>query len=202
MAPPRRRNRMATRRVPNLGRQQQRVGLQKLGNATQWEALMKKSQNRIIVVYYYREFNLACRRMHQYLLELQKDKKLGKKTIFLQANPEELKGVISLGNVQAYPAIGFYFSGRLRQLMQGVEPQAVRDTLEAHMLEIFGYQESHGWKKWLVGATIAGTAVIMGAAGITLNSLSGRIEGGGSNQNWNCFALCRGSQTKFRKRGK
>eukprot|EP01026_Neomeris_dumetosa_P027666 TRINITY_DN2247_c0_g1_i7.p1 TRINITY_DN2247_c0_g1~~TRINITY_DN2247_c0_g1_i7.p1 ORF type:complete len:217 (-),score=36.17 TRINITY_DN2247_c0_g1_i7:319-969(-) len=180
MAPPRRRNKFATKRVPNLGRQNQRLRLQKIGNSEQWATLMKKSEQKLVLVCFYTELSFGTRRMQQYLLELSKHKTIGKRTIFVEANPDDLRDVSNMVSLSSYPALGFYFNGTLRQLMQGAEPQAIQDSIEGHICEIWDTRGRKKWKKWAVGGVVAATAVLMGAVGMSLNGSNGGMFGGKS----------------------
>eukprot|EP01024_Parvocaulis_polyphysoides_P013062 TRINITY_DN1500_c0_g1_i5.p2 TRINITY_DN1500_c0_g1~~TRINITY_DN1500_c0_g1_i5.p2 ORF type:complete len:229 (-),score=29.04 TRINITY_DN1500_c0_g1_i5:526-1212(-) len=133
----------------------------------QWEQVMRRSQEKIVLVCYTTEF-APCRRSHDFLGDLAKDRSF-RDVIFIELIADEFQQQAQDARIDRIPTCGFYYKGSflekviLKQQLDA-DVKQVYDRLKALLEKFVGIGKSghYTWIKWLLGLAVTGGAIAAG----------------------------------------
>eukprot|EP01026_Neomeris_dumetosa_P038425 TRINITY_DN3132_c0_g1_i1.p1 TRINITY_DN3132_c0_g1~~TRINITY_DN3132_c0_g1_i1.p1 ORF type:complete len:223 (-),score=31.65 TRINITY_DN3132_c0_g1_i1:584-1252(-) len=157
----------------------------KIRTEEQWEVVMRKSQEKIVLVCFSALF-APCQRMHAFLGDLSKDR-IFRDVLFVELNADEFKQQAQEAKVDKVPTCGFYYKGSFLEKVVEPDFKQVYECLKMQVEKFMGVGkggQQYTWIKWLLGLAVTGGAI---AAGTT--KLMGRQRSGSNLSSRNDYPL-------------
>eukprot|EP01025_Chloroclados_australasicus_P018423 TRINITY_DN1965_c0_g1_i2.p1 TRINITY_DN1965_c0_g1~~TRINITY_DN1965_c0_g1_i2.p1 ORF type:complete len:235 (-),score=14.24 TRINITY_DN1965_c0_g1_i2:74-778(-) len=135
----------------------------KIETEQQWEAVMRKSQEQIVLVCFSSDF-FSVRQKHYFLADLSSDR-IFRNVLFVELIADDFKEVREDARIDRIPTYAFYYKGSFLEKVVDGDVRQVYDRLRTLVEQFMGIKKANGhptWMKWLLGLAVTGGAIAAG----------------------------------------